>query len=55
MSEKTAELWARAKDCDASPAEIEAHLAAFNKDIQWDRENLTSTSVGESESVAADD
>jgi hypothetical protein len=55
MSEKTAELWARAEDSDESPAAIEAALAAFNRDVDWDRENLVTEAVDENESVPADD
>lgn len=55
MSEKTAELWARAKDRDDEPAELEAELAALNRAADWDRENLTSESSDEEEQVAADD
>ena len=36
MSEKTAELWARAEDCIESPAEIEAALEELNQDVVWD-------------------
>jgi hypothetical protein len=55
MSEKTAELWARAEDCNESPAEIEAALQELNQEIDWDRENLTTESGGQRESVLADD
>lgn len=55
MSDKTAELWARAEDCDDSPAEIEAVLEELNREIDWDRESLTAESVGQQTSVLADD
>jgi hypothetical protein len=55
VSEKTAELWARAEDCDESPAEIEAALQELNRNIDWDRENFDPESVGQRETVLADD
>ena len=55
MSEKTAELWARAKDTDETPAAIEAALQERNQSVDWNRENLTSESSNERESVPADD
>lgn len=55
MSEKTAELWARAEDCEESPAEIEAALQELNRELDWDRENLTAESGGHREQVLADD
>jgi hypothetical protein len=55
MSEKTAELWARAEDCEESPVETEAALQELNRDIDWDRENLTTESGSQRESVLADD
>ncbi|MFC7139771.1 hypothetical protein ACFQMA_07960 [Halosimplex aquaticum] len=55
MSEKTAELWARAEDCHESPADIEAALEELNRDLDWDRENLIAESVSQRESVLADD
>lgn len=55
MSEETAELWARAKDGDDEPAELEAELAALNRGVDWDRANLSTESSGEREQLAADD
>lgn len=55
MSEKTAELWARAEDCEEAPVEIEAALQELNQDIDWDREDLTTESRGQRESGLADD
>jgi hypothetical protein len=55
MSEKTAELWARVEDCEESPVETEAALQELNRDIDWDRENLTTESGSQRESVLADD
>lgn len=55
MSEKTAELWARVEDCEESPVETEAALQELNRSIDWDRENLTTESGGQRESVLADD
>lgn len=55
VSEKTAELWARAEDGNGEPAELEAELAALNRAADWDRENLTDGSPDARERVAADD
>ncbi|GGJ00839.1 hypothetical protein GCM10008995_08370 [Halobellus salinus] len=55
MSEETAELWARAKDGDDEPAELEAELAALNRGVDWDRANLSTESSDEREQLAADD
>lgn len=55
MSEKTAELWARAGEREKSPEEAEAALAELNRKIDWDRKNLTSDAPDERESVPADD
>ncbi|WP_167768527.1 hypothetical protein [Haloarcula amylovorans] len=55
MSEKTAELWARAEDGDESPAEIEAALQELNQNLDWDRETLAAEAVDQRESLPADD
>jgi len=55
MSEKSAELWVRAEDCTESPAEIEATLRALNRDLDWDRDNLSSETVVQREPLQADD
>lgn len=55
MSEKTAELWARAEDGTGEPAELEAELAALNRAADWDRENFTDESSDENERIVADD
>jgi hypothetical protein len=55
VSEKTAELWARAEDGTGEPAELEAELAALNRAADWDRENLTDGSSDARERLAADD
>lgn len=55
VSEKTAELWARAEDSNGKPAELEAELAALNRSTDWDRENLTAESSEAKERIVADD
>lgn len=45
MTEETAELWARAEDCDEELQEVLDRLARLNRRIDWDRPSLVSSAA----------